>query len=49
MDDLSLDELARLIDVAMDASDIDAIRKYLVSLEEISKLNLSAVEQAQLA
>jgi len=47
MDDLSLDELAQLIDAALDESDIDAIRKYSGKLDEISKRNLSAIEQAQ--
>lgn len=47
MDDLSLDELAQLIDAAMDGSDINAIQKYSGRLEEISKRNLSAIEQAQ--
>ncbi|MEI2773964.1 MAG: LA2681 family HEPN domain-containing protein [Candidatus Competibacter sp.] len=47
MDDASLDDLARLIDAAMDASDIDAIRRYLRRLEDISKRNLTKIAQAQ--
>jgi tetratricopeptide (TPR) repeat protein len=47
MDDLSLDELARLIDAAMDTSDIDAIRQYLGRLDDLSEHHLTKIGQGQ--
>lgn len=47
MDDSSLDSLAELIDAAMDARDVDAIRKYLGKLEDTSRHNLTKMERAQ--
>ncbi|GAB6040371.1 LA2681 family HEPN domain-containing protein [Endothiovibrio diazotrophicus] len=48
MDDSLLDDLAKLIDDAMDASDGYAIRKHLGSLEDASRHNLTIFKQAKI-
>ena len=48
MDDSSLDDLAKLIDAAMDARNVDAILKYLGNLEDLSRHDLIKIERAKI-